>query len=340
MTRKPRILLVEPLYHSAGEELLRRYADVTVLSKPSRAELIAAARSAHAICPRYPNRIDEDVVTTAMDLVIIATSGRGTDAVDIEAATKHGIIVTNNPHFGRIPVSEHALSLLLALSRHLFEHDRMTRAVRGWQDRMAAHNTIIDLEGRTLGIIGLGEIGTEMARKCIAAFHMQVLAYDPYVQPETAKAIGVTLLPRLEDVLGAADYVTVHAELNAETRGMFGEDALRAMQPHAVLINTARGKIVQQAALERALREGWIRAAALDVYEDEPFGDGNALAALPNIILTPHVAGLSNTFLEGGTLAVASKILQALRCEQPPDVVNIAAWERAKQRAARIAASG
>jgi D-3-phosphoglycerate dehydrogenase / 2-oxoglutarate reductase len=340
MTPVPKILLLEPLYHPSGEELLCAHAEVTVLRKPAHAEVVAAAASANAICPRYPNRVDRDVIAAARDLVVVSTSGRGTDGVDIEAATEHGVIVTNNPGFGRIPVSEHALSMLLALSRHLFEHDRMTRTARGWQDRMQAHNTIIDLEGRTLGIVGLGEIGREMARKCIAAFNMRALAYDPYVSAETAAAMDVALLPKLEDLLCASDYVSVHAELNTETRGMIDETALRAMQPHACLINTARGKIVQQAALLRALTEGWIRGAALDVFEDEPVGDGNPLAALPNIILTPHIGGVSESFIKGGAMATARKVLMALAGERPPDVLNEAAWERAKQRAARIARGG
>jgi phosphoglycerate dehydrogenase-like enzyme len=335
---KPRVLLVEPLYDESGEILLRQHASVELLRKPAREVLVAAAAQAHGISARYPNRLDEEVIGAAKDLVVIAASGRGTDAIDIEAATRHGVAVVNNPGFGRVPVSEHALGLLLGLGRHLFAHDRMTRGGRGWQERLQPGNTIRDLEGGTLGIVGLGVIGTEMARKCIAAFNMQVIAYDPYVDEAAAAVLGVTLLPTLDEVLQRADYVSIHAELNDETRFMFDEAALRRMRPHACLINTARGKIVRQAALVRALEEGWIRAAALDVYEDEPVGEGNPLAKLDNVILSPHVGGLSETFLKGGAMGAATQILQALRGERPPHLVNPDAWERAKQRAARIAA--
>jgi D-3-phosphoglycerate dehydrogenase/microcystin synthetase protein McyI len=331
-----RVLLVEPLYDIGGEELLRRHADVELLRRPNRADVIAAASRANGICARYPNRIDEEVIAGAEDLVIIATSGRGTDAVDIEAATRHGVAVANNPGFGRIPVSEHALTMLLALARHLPAHDRMLREGRGWQDRLAGPTAIIDIEGRTLGIVGLGEIGSEMARKCIAAFNMKVLAYDPYVDPAAAKRLGVTLLPRLEQVLEGADYVSVHAELNRETHHMFNAAAFARMQPHACLINTARGKIVEEAALAAALAERRIRAAALDVFEEEPVGPGSRLTALDNIILSPHVGGLSESFLKGSAIACATHILEALRGIRPASLVNPEAWDRAMQRAARV----
>src|SRR5260221_12504520 len=149
-----RVLLVEPLYDIGGEELLRRHAEVELLRQPTRAAVVAAAARAHGICARYPNRIDEEVISGAEDLVIIATSGRGTDAVDIEAATRHGVAVANNPGFGRVPVSEHALTMLLALARHVVPHDRMVRPGRGWQDRLRAATAIVDAEGQTLGTAG------------------------------------------------------------------------------------------------------------------------------------------------------------------------------------------
>jgi D-3-phosphoglycerate dehydrogenase len=335
---KHRVLLLDPLYDTCGEDLLRQHADVKVLCKPPRELVLSAAATSHGICGRYPNRVDKEVIAAAKDLVVIASSGRGTDAIDVEAATRHGVAVVNCPGFGRIPVSEHAVSLLLSLSRHLFSHDRMTRDGRGWQDRLQPSNTIIDLEGSTLGIVGLGIIGTEMARKCVAAFNMKVIAYDPYVEAEKAHAIGATLVPTLEEVLARSDYVSVHAELN--TRGMFDEAAFKRMQPHACIINTARGKIIHQGSLVRALKEGWIRGAALDVYEEEPFEKSNPLSTMSNTILSPHIGGLSQAVLKGSALLVANQILEALRGEKPANLINPEAWERAKQRAARILAGG
>lgn len=331
-----RALIVDRLYHPCGEEHLAAHADLELLVKPSREELLAAASRANGICARYPNKIDAEVIAAAEDLLIVHTSGRGTDAIDVAAATARGVIVCNNPGFGRVPVSEHAMFMLLALSRHGLAHDRLMRRGRGWQDRLGPDNTIRDLDGGTLGIVGLGEIGREMARKCAAAFNMTVIAYDPYVDAETARDHGVTMKPRLEEVLERADYVSIHAELNEETHHMFDEAALRRMQPHACLINTARGRIVSQDALFKALSERWIRAAALDVFEVEPVGPENPLLALDNILLSPHVGGLTEGFMEGSAMAVATKMLQCFRGERPADILNPEAWEATKQRAMRL----
>lgn len=332
----PKILLIGHLYHPDGEAHLAARSDLTILPAPSREGLLESARTAQAISPRYPNLADAEVIDAADDLVIIHTSGRGTDAVDVEAATRRGVIVCNNPGFGRVPVSEHALFMLLGLSRHGREHDAIMRAGRGWEDRLQKRNIIRDLQNGVLGIVGLGQIGTEMARKCSAAFNMTVLAYDPHVSQEHAASVGATLCPTLEEVLGKADYVSVHAELNDETRYMFNERTLRQMQPHACLVNTARGKIVSQDALLKALTEGWIRAAALDVYEVEPVGPDNPLLTLDNLLLSPHVGGLTDSFMSGSAMAVATKMLQALSGEPPEDIVNPEAWQPAKQRAMRL----
>lgn len=332
------VLLIDPLYHPGGEAVLREQVDVTLLEKPTHTAVLEAARGAHGICGRYPNRVDADVIEAAEDLLVICSSGRGTDAIDIEAATRRGVTVVNNPGFGKVPVSEHAMFMMMSLSRHGAEHDAMTRSGRGWQDRLSATNTIRDLEGATLGLVGFGQIGTEMARKSAGAFSMRVIAYDPYVAPETAAALGVTLLPTLEEVLSQADYVSVHAELNSETHHMFNDAAFKAMQPHACLINTARGKIVEQAALHRALTDGTIRAAALDVFEVEPVGPDNPLCSLDNIILSPHVGGLTAGFAEASAKSVAGQMLSVFRGEYPDNIRNPDAWERTKQRAMRLLA--
>lgn len=337
---RPKVLLIGHLYHPDGEAYLAERADLTVLQSPGPEDMLEAARTAQAISPRYPNVADAAVIDAAEDLVIIQTSGRGTDAVDIEAATRRGVIVCSNPGFGRIPVSEHALFLLLGLTRHGREHDAMVRSGRGWQDRLQDSNTIRDLQGGVLGIVGLGEIGSEMARKCSLAFNMKVLAYDPYVTAAHAESVGATLCGTLEEVLAQADHVSVHAELNDETRHMFDERALQQMQPHACLVNTARGKIVSQDALYRALTEGWIQAAALDVFEAEPVTANNPLLTLDNLFVSPHVGGLTARSMAEGAMSVATKILQALSGERPAAIINPEAWEPAKQRAMRLLSGG
>lgn len=330
------VLLIDHLYHPAGEELLAEHAAVTHLEKPSRDQVIAAARTTHGICGRYPNKIDAEVITAAEDLLVICSSGRGTDAIDIETATARGVTVVNNPGFGKVPVSEHAMFMLMSLSRHGIEHDSMTREGRGWSDRLGAGNTIRDLDRCTLGIVGFGEIGREMARKCAGAFDMTVIAYDPFVPSEEIAALGVEPVDNLPYLLARADYVTVHAELNETSHHLIDEAALRAMKPDACLINTARGKIVSQDALHRALSEGWIRAAALDVFEVEPIGPDNPLCNLSNILLSPHVGGLTQGFAEASSMSVANQMLTVFRGEYPENIRNPDAWERTKQRAMRI----
>lgn len=335
-----KVLLIDPLYHPGGEAHLRERADVELLIRPERADVLAAARGAHGICGRYPNKVDAEVIAAAEDLLVICSSGRGTDAIDIEAATERGVSVVNNPGFGKVPVSEHALFMMMSLSRHGMAHDAMTRAGTGWSDRLGADNTIRDLESSTLGIVGLGQIGREMARKCKGAFAMTVVAYDPYVDKAVMDELGVEKLDRLEDLLGRADYVSVHAELNDETHHMFDDAAFAAMPPHACLINTARGRIVSQDALHRALAERRIRAAALDVFEVEPVGPDNPLCRLDNILLSPHVGGLTAGFMEQSAATVARTMLAVFRGERPEAIRNPEAWERTKQRAMRILGEG
>jgi len=235
-------------------------------------------------------------------------------------------------------VSEHALTMLLALARHVVPHDRMTRAGRGWQDRLRADTAIVDVEGQTLGIVGLGEIGGEMARKCLAAFNMRVVAYDPYV--DAGDGAAHRRHPATEPRCGPRAVRLRLDPRRAQTARRAACSAplpSRACAPHACLINTARGKIVQQAALAEALAKRRIRAAALDVFEDEPVGPGNPLAALDNIILSPHVGGLSESFLKGGALSAARHILEALRWHPPGEPRQPPRrGDRAMQRAARV----
>lgn len=328
--KRPKVLLLEPMFHRAGEELLAEHADVKVLGAPSQDAIREAITTASAVWVRYPVRLSREAIHDGRELVIISTSGRGTDAIDIAAATEHGIAVVNNPGHGRIPVSEHTVGLMLDLAKQITRADARTRRGDGWADRNPSSR--IALEGRTLGVIGLGLIGTEVARKCIAAFHMRVLAYDPYVPASKAEAVGAVSVKDLAQVLREADLVTIHAELNDETHGMIGEAELRRMRPDAFLVNAARGAIVQAGALIRALREGWIRGAAIDVFDPEPPPADSPLFALDNLIVSPHVANLTAEAVRGMAESAAIQILQALRGERPPHLVNPEVWERARQR--------
>ncbi|MFQ5848905.1 MAG: NAD(P)-dependent oxidoreductase, partial [Candidatus Methylomirabilales bacterium] len=182
--RRPRVLLIESMYHTDGEELLAAHTDVHVLSDATDDQIREAIRTASAVAVRYPSRLRGAAIRAGSDLVVIATSGRGTDAIDVPVATEQGIAVVNIPGFGAAPVSEHTIALMLDLAKQVTRSDARARRGDGWTDRNESSR--IELEGRTLGLIGLGDIGTEVARKCVTAFRMRVLAYDPYVPPAKA----------------------------------------------------------------------------------------------------------------------------------------------------------
>jgi len=329
-TKRRRVLLIESMYDPAGEELLARHTEVQVLHDPTQGAIREAVRGAAAVAVRYPARLRGDAIREGNDLLVISTSGRGTDAIDIQAATTKGVAVVNNPGLGAVPVSEHTVGLMLDLAKQITRSDIRARRGEGWAE--GHRSTRFHLEGRTLGVIGCGQIGTEVARKCVAAFRMRVLVYDPYVPPSKAEAVGATWAKELGPLLREADFVSLHPELTEETRGMIGEAELRQMRRDAFLINTARGPVVQQAALIRALTEGWIAGAALDVFEPEPAPPDSPLYGLENLILTPHVAGVTVEAKRDLAVSAATQILQVLRGERPPHLVNPEVWGRLERR--------
>ena len=221
----------------------------------------------------------------------IVKMGSGVNDLDIPAATERGIVVVNTPQGVTEEVSDHAIAMILASARRLAEQDRLVRG--GTWDRRAAWPGR-HFRGMTLGLVGLGRIPRAMVRK-LSGFEMQAIAHDPYVSAEAAAALGVRLT-ELDGLLSSADVVSIHCPLTAETRHLIGERELRLMRPEALLVNTARGPIVDEAALYRALAEHWIAGAALDVLEQEPPDPANRLFTLPNVLVTPHLASGGDLF--------------------------------------------
>lgn len=332
MSKRPTVLILESMYHPAGEELLARHADIQILRDATRETIADAIDPAAAVFVRYPCRLHGDAIRRGSKLVVISTSGRGTDAIDIAAASECGIAVVNNPGLGSVPVSEHTLGLMLDLAKQISRSNADVRRGKGFGEGYAS--TRIHLEDRTLGVIGCGQIGTEVVRKCAVGFRMRVLVYDPYIPPSKAEAVGGIWVPELAPLLSEADFVSLHPELTEETRGMIGEAELRRMRADAFLINTARGQILQEPALLRALEEGWIAGAALDVFDPEPPPADSPLYAQDKLIITPHVAGLTIEAREQLALSAANQILQVLRGERPPHLVNPEAWARVEPRLA------
>jgi D-3-phosphoglycerate dehydrogenase len=216
----------------------------------------------------------------------IVRTGSGTDNVPVEEATRRQIIIVNTPAAVSDGASDHLIALLFAVTRRVAELDRAVRRGRWGQVSTRPLNGV---RGRTLGLVGFGHIAREVVRK-LSGFEMRLLAHDPYVAAETVSAHGVTAVD-LDTLLTESDFISLHCPLTAQTRRLIDDRALRRMKPTAILLNTCRGPVIDEAALVQALREGWIAAAGLDVVETEPPAADNPLLKLENVVLTPHVAG-------------------------------------------------
>ena len=260
----------------------------------------------------------------AQNLVVIGRAGAGFDKIDLEACTANDVAVFNCPTTLTHSTASSALLLILALSKRLLDQERLVRQGR-WD--LQPQNVGDDLPGRTLGIVGFGASAKELVR-LLAPWQMRVIAFSPKADPAQAAACGVALVPRLEDVFREADFVSLHNRLDARTRSLIGEREFRLMKPTAYFVNVARGEIVQQQVLVRALTERWFAGAGLDVFEHEPLPADDPLIALDNVILTPHwlpatrrAGHLTMTEISGG-------MLRAARGQLPDNILNVAVLDR------------
>ena len=247
----------------------------------------------------------------------ILRTGSGTDNVDVSRATTFGIIVANTPYAITDSVADQAISLLFSLVRQVTRHDRYVH--RGqWDFRLALPGR--RFQGATLGLVGFGRIAQSVMAK-LSGFGMRFLAYDPYVPAEVMASRGATPAS-LDELLQTADYVSVHCPLTEQTRHLIGERGLRLMQPHAFLVNTSRGPVIDEQALIKALREGWIAGAGLDVLEQEPIDSASPLLAMDNVIVTPHFAGYTDRYPEDDYAASVEAIIDMAGGHLPRSVVN------------------
>lgn len=271
-------------------------------------ELVAGA--AAAIVSTDP--FDAQVIASSPELRVIARVGVGVDSIDLDAATRHGVAVTVTPGANEATVADHTVALMLALLRRVCEHDAAVR--RGEWNRTGRHLPWA-LTGSTVGLVGYGRIGRLVADR-LSGFGVTILASDP-VAPADDR-IGVK---SLGDLLASSDIVSLHVPLLPGTRGLIGAAELRLMPRHAVLINTSRGRIVDEQALARELAAGRLRGAALDVFEDEP-PRGSALLSLPNVVLSPHLAGLSAESVDHMLRRATRSVVDVLTGQLPADVAN------------------
>jgi D-3-phosphoglycerate dehydrogenase len=305
--------------YSLELEALAPIADLVEVSSANPAEFAAGIRDADAIITSWGVRIDSQIIAGLEKCVVIGVGSVGVDMVDIEAATRAGIVVTNVPDVFIEEVADHTLMLLLAAGRRTKLMDRLVAEGR-WFEGRPILNHVPRLMGQTLGLISFGNVARCVARRA-KGFGMHVLAYDPYVSELAISAEGVEPVS-YGDLLARSDYVSMHAPLNEETRHMLGAEQFRAMKPTAVVVNTGRGPTIDEAALIDALASGRIAAAGLDVLEREPPEPGNPLLTMPNVIVTPHVASATTRMRPETRRRVGREVALVLRGKWPMSCVN------------------
>lgn len=295
---------------------------------PSYDEVKSAVRGADAILSLLTERIDGAILDSAPTVRVVANMAVGFDNVDVAAATARGVLVTNTPGVLTETTADFAWALLMAAARRVVEGDRFARDGR-WKTWEPEGLLGQDLHGATLGIIGFGRIGSAVARRAVG-FDMDVLYYNSSPLKGEARQAAEDVGARaasFEKLLRESDFISVHAPLVPETRHLIDDHALALVRPTAVLVNTARGPVVDPGALYRALSSGRLWAAALDVFEKEPVAPDDPLLTLPNLVVAPHLGSASVTTRNRMAIMAAENALAALAGQKPPNLVNADAWK-------------
>jgi D-3-phosphoglycerate dehydrogenase len=307
----PRVLVREEIA-PAGVDLLRAKFDVDEDAESPLEEIIGRY---DAIVIRSATRLTADLVAKADNLKVIGRAGVGVDNVDVEAATRRGIVVANAPESNVVSAAEHTIGLLVALARNIPQAHAALKDGRWERSKWGG----VELAEKTLGVLGFGRIGQQVARRALG-LGMKVVAYDPFVSPERFRELGVDTAS-FDDVLARSDFVTLHLPLTDDTRGAIGRDALAKLKPGARLINAARGELVDEEALIEALRAGSLAGAAVDVYSQEPYS--GPLTELANVVVTPHLAASTDEAQDRAGVIVAEQVAAALEGGLVTNAVNI-----------------
>src|ERR1700759_2592487 len=277
-------------------------------------------------------QVTDALLARTPNLVAVSSNGAGYDTIDVDACTRQGIIVVNQSGGNKEAVAEHALAMMLSLSKRLVEADRQARTGQAIERGASLGR---ELNGRTVGVLGIGNVGGRLTAMCRAAFNMRVLAYDPFLTAEQVKARGAEKV-ELDELLAQSDYVSVHCPLTRQNRKMMGAAQFARMKPEAYFITTARGFIHDEEALAEALRKKQIAGAGLDVWEDEPPPHDHPLMAFDNVIVSPHVAGSTIEARENMGHIAADQVLDSLDGRKPPRLINPEVWPAYRERFARI----
>ncbi len=312
---KPVVLIAEELSPATVEALGPDF-EIRHCDGADRSQLLAALPGADAVLIRSATQMDPEAIAAGKQLKVIARAGVGLDNVDVKAATQAGVMVVNAPTSNIVSAAELAVALLLSAARNIVPANL---ALKNGEWKRSKYNGV-ELSEKTVGIVGLGRIGVLVAQR-LSAFGVKLIAYDPYVQPARAAQIGVRLVP-LDELMRESDFITVHLPKTAETAGLIGDEQLKLAKPTMYLVNAARGGIVDEDALYRAISEGRVAGAGLDVYAKEPCTD-SPLFGLETVVATPHLGASTDEAQEKAGISVAKSVRLALAGELVPDAVNV-----------------
>ena len=312
-----RVLVADGL-QAVGVDALRKHGlDVEVVGSLAERELVERIGEYEGLIVRSATKVTAPVIEAGRRLEVIGRAGAGVDTIDVDAATRRGVVVMNTPGGNTTAVAEHTMGLLLALARRLPAADVTLKAGRWEKNRLQG----VELLGKILGIVGLGRIGSEVARRALG-FRMQVIAYDPYLTREAADRLGVESV-ELDELLARADFVTIHTPLTGDTRHLLGETELARLKPGARIINCARGGLIDEQALVRAIQSGRVAGAALDVFEQEPPPADHPLLKLDQVIVTPHLGAATDEAQTAVAHAIADHVADALLRGVAVNAVNL-----------------
>lgn len=315
VSERPVVLIADKLAQSTVEAL-GDGVEVRWVDGPDRPALLAAVPDADALLVRSATTVDAEVLAAGTKLKIVARAGVGLDNVDVKAATARGVLVVNAPTSNIHSAAEHAVTLLLSTARQIPAADASLKA-HTWK-RSSFNGT--EIFGKTVGVVGLGRIGQLFAQR-LAAFGTHIVAYDPYVSAARAAQLGIELLT-LDELLGRADFISVHLPKTPETAGLIGKEALAKTKPGVIIVNAARGGLIDEAALADAIRSGHVRGAGLDVFSTEPCTD-SPLFELDQVVVTPHLGASTSEAQDRAGTDVAASVKLALAGEFVPDAVNV-----------------
>ena len=320
---KPLVILAGPI-HPDGVKQLEAEVRVVVSNEETEAGIIKAAQEASGILFRLKPDCTRSLMAACKQLKVVGRHGAGLDIVDLDAATDLGVAVVHAPGSNSNSVAEHAIMLMLASAKQAVVVDKRTRLADWGKSRTQG---LLEMNGRTLGIIGVGNIGRRVA-KIAGAMGMRVIGYDKYVAADEVRNRGAEPMPDMASVLRQADVVTCHTPLTKETRHMINAAAIALMKPGVIFINTSRGKVQDEEALRVALEGGKIRAAGIDVFEEEPVSSDSRLLQLDNVIVSPHIAGVTEETTRGMAMQVTAEMLRVLRGEKPHVLGNPDLWPK------------